>query len=101
MKSLLILAVLTLVAMPVSAEEIPNFCHQPEMVLEWEELNKKYPHDLNIQALHAMRIGLCEKIDRGDLTVVDGIAIFEALRAAVVNRAFQKQLDSLGGEQAL
>jgi len=48
-----------------------------------------------------MRIGLCEKIDRGDLTVADGIAIFETLRGAMVNRAFQKQLDSVGEEQTL
>jgi hypothetical protein len=100
-KMLMALAVLVFVATQSFAEEIENFCHQPEMILEWEELNKKYPHDLNIQALHAMRIGLCEKIDRGDLAVADGIAIFEALRAAVLDRAFQRQLDSVGEKQTL
>ena len=37
-----------------------------------------------------MRIGRCETIDRGVLAVVEGIAIFEALRVAVVNQAFQE-----------
>ncbi len=48
-----------------------------------------------------MRIGLCEKIDRDDLTVADGIVIFEALRGAAVNRAFQDQLNRVGKGHAL
>jgi len=73
-------------------EDIENLCHDPAALAQWEEMNEKHPDDLNIQNLHALRIGLCEKIDRGDIGVADGIAIFEAMRSATVNRAFQRRL---------
>jgi len=43
-----------------------------------------------------LRIGLCEKIDRGDIGVADGIAIFESMRQAVLNRVFQRQMREKG-----
>jgi len=91
----LILAIF-LLATPAGGEEIENFCHDPEALAEWEVINEKYPRDLNVQTLHALRIGLCEKIDRGDIGVADGIAIFESMRQAVLSRVFQRQMREKG-----
>ena len=85
-----------LFATPAGSEEPENFCHEPEALAEWEAMNQKYPRDLNVQTLHALRIGLCEKIDRGDIGVADGIAIFESMRQAVLNRVFQRQMREKG-----
>jgi len=92
----LVLAII-LFATPAGTEEIENFCHDPEALAEWEAMNNKYPNDLNVQALHALRIGLCEKIDRGDIGVADGIAIFESMRQAVLSRVFKRQMREKGG----
>ena len=47
---------------------------------------QKYPGDLDVQALHALRIGLCAKVERGDLTVEQATEIFERAREAIVER---------------
>jgi hypothetical protein len=100
-KIILSLIVSLMIVIQVSAEEIEHFCHDPLAEAEWHALIQKYPYDLNVQTLHALRIGLCEKIDRGDLTVPDAIAIFEAMRSVAVNRAFQKRLQGDGKESEL
>lgn len=94
-KVFLILTIFLTLTIQASAE-VEHFCDNPQAVAEWEALIQKYPKDLNVQTLHALRIGLCEKIDQGELGVPDAIAIFEAMRSAAVNRAFQKRLQSLG-----
>ena len=68
----------------VSATE--NYCNDPESWKEWDALIQKYPDDLDIQALHALRLGLCAKIERGDITVEDSITIFENAREAILEK---------------
>jgi len=68
----------------VSAAE--NFCKDPESWEQWDELIQKYPDDLDIHALHALRLGLCAKIERGDITVEDSFTIFENAREAIVEK---------------
>lgn len=63
-----------------------NYCNDPNSWKEWDELVQKYPEDLDIQALHALRIGLCAKVERGDLTVDQATEIFERAREAIVDR---------------
>lgn len=40
----------------------------PDAWKEWDALIKKYQNDRNIQILHALRIGLCAKIDQDSIT---------------------------------
>ena len=68
----------------VSATE--NYCKDPESWEQWDALIQKYPDDLDIQALHALRLGLCAKIERGDITVEDSITIFENAREAILEK---------------
>ena len=68
----------------VSATE--NYCKDPESWKQWDALIQKYPDDLDIQVLHALRLGLCAKIERGDITVEDSITIFESAREAILEK---------------
>jgi hypothetical protein len=64
--------------------EPPNYCQNPESWAEWQELLAKHPHDRGIHTLHALRLGLCLKIDRGEITLDEGTAIFEEAREALI-----------------
>ena len=81
---LLIFLILLFTNLPAIASE--DYCSDPESWKEWEELIEKYPNDSDIQALHALRIGLCHKVKRGDLTVEQGTDIFEKARKAILEK---------------
>ena len=63
-----------------------NYCKDPESWKQWDALIQKHPNDLDIQALHALRLGLCAKIERGDITLEDSITIFENAREAIFEK---------------
>ena len=63
-----------------------NYCKDPDSWKQWDALIQKYPDDLDIQALHALRLGLCAKIERGDITVADSITIFENAREGILEK---------------
>ena len=81
---LLLLFTLFIANLPAIATE--DYCSDPESWGEWEELVEKYPNDSDIQTLHALRIGLCLKVERGDLTVEQGTDIFEKARKAILEK---------------
>jgi hypothetical protein len=81
---LLLIFTLSVANPPAIASE--GYCSDPESWKEWEELVKKYPNDSDIQTLHALRIGLCLKVERGDLTVEQGVNIFENARKAILKK---------------
>jgi hypothetical protein len=66
-------AIILLAAMltaPHAEEKTPaNDCEQEASWKEWQELLAKHPEDPGLQTLHALRIGLCVKIRRGELSV--------------------------------
>jgi hypothetical protein len=68
----------------LNAEE-KNYCEDSDANMHWEALIREHPDDLQIHALHALRLGLCFKVDRGDLTVDQATEIFENMRNALIN----------------
>jgi hypothetical protein len=50
------------------ADEQDNYCHDVESWTEWNAMVKKYPDDIPLQMLHALRIGLCKKIEEKSIT---------------------------------
>ena len=46
---------------------------------------------MGIQALHALRIGLCQKVDDEMLTVQEATKIFENMRQALIKRRTQEK----------
>ena len=66
------------------AEE--NYCIDKESWQEWDNLVAKAPNDMDIQTLHALRLGLCAKVERGDISVQQATDIFENARDAIVDK---------------
>lgn len=61
------------------------------MAQEWEALVKKDPNDLDVQRLHALRLGICEKIEKGSLTFDQGMKIFEEEREKTAQKRFEEK----------
>ena len=68
----------------LNAEET-NYCNDIDTNMQWEAMAQEHSDDLQIQALHALRLGLCFKVDRGDLTVDQATEIFENMRSALID----------------
>ena len=89
MRKLIVTLIILLIPLAAMAEK--NYCHDPVSQAEWEELVNKYPNDMGIQALHALRIGLCQKVDDDVLTVQEATKIFENMRQALIKRRTQEK----------
>jgi hypothetical protein len=75
--------------------ESENYCHDKESWKEWDALVEKNPNDMEVQTLHALRIGLCAKVDRDQITIDQATEIFESAREAII----QKRKDDQQREQ--
>ena len=69
-----------------SFAESENYCHNKEAWKEWDALVEKNPNDMELQALHALRIGLCVKVNRGGITLDQATEIFESARDAIIEK---------------
>ena len=76
-----------------------NYCQDQESWDEWEALIEKYPGDMDLHALHALRIGLCAKVNRGDLSVEEATDIFERARERILEK--KKSEGGVAGELKL
>lgn len=74
-----------------SAEEPVNYCKDPKSWVEWDDLVEKYPNDQNIQILHALRIGLCAKIEQGSITFDMANEIFKRAHEMVYRQAEEER----------
>ena len=68
----------------LNAEE-KNYCEDTYTNMQWEALIQEHPDDMQIHALHALRLGLCFKVDKGDLTVSQATEIFENMRSSLID----------------
>jgi len=66
------------------AEKPKNYCKDPNSWVEWEDLIEKYPGDVDIQLLHALRIGLCIKIEKGSISFEKANRIFNRAHEIVI-----------------
>ncbi len=78
------------ISLTLNAKE-NNFCEDQDANMQWEALIQKHPDDTQMHALHALRIGLCFKVDRGDLTVSQATDIFENMRSALIDAKKRKK----------
>jgi len=85
MKTITFLILSTLLfSYSLNAEE-KNYCNDPDANMQWEALIQEHPDDMQIHALHALRLGLCFKVDKGDLTVSQATEIFENMRSSLID----------------
>jgi hypothetical protein len=66
-------------ALPAQAPPTNN-CHDPAAWAGWEATVTKHPEDVELQTLHALWMGLCIKVERGDLALEEAMTIFENAR---------------------
>jgi hypothetical protein len=64
--------------------EANNYCQNPESWSEWQELLARHPDDRGLQTLHALRLGICLKVERGEITLDEGTVIFEDARRSLI-----------------
>ena len=92
---IILLLAITIPCPSLTAEESENYCNDKESWKEWDELVQKYPNDSDIQTLHALRIGLCIKIERGSITFQQANDLFNRAHEMVIRkkRSEQKKKD--------
>jgi hypothetical protein len=66
--------------------ESENYCHDEKSWEEWDSLIEGSPDDTALQTLHALRIGLCIKVDRGQITIDEPTTIFESARETIIEK---------------
>ena len=86
-----IILLLVFVFKNLIAADSENYCHNEESWKEWDALVEKNPNDNEVQALHALRIGLCAKVDRGEITLEQATEIFESAREAIIQKRIENQ----------
>jgi hypothetical protein len=83
------LSILVFSCSVVFAEE--NYCKDPESWKEWDLLVAKHPNDMDVQMLHALRIGLCAKIEQGSITFEQANDIMNGARDAVIHKKKKRE----------
>lgn len=97
--SLLVIALALTLSFSIVMAQGENCCKDPKSWQEWDALIHKYPNDMDIQFLHALRLGLCAKLERGDLTLNQAIDIFDKYHGAVIRE--KEGQEGLGDIQGL
>jgi len=92
MKKIILLLLFIILITPVLAQDQDkNYCHDKESWKEWDELVQKYPHNMEIQMLHAVRIGFCKKIANGTISFETARDVFNHLHESVYKKAKTEQ----------
>jgi len=76
---------------PIPKAEEENYCKDTASWAEWDALVAKYPNDKDVQTLHALRVGLCIKIDQGTITLKDAIDLFDRAHSMVIQNKLAEQ----------
>jgi hypothetical protein len=82
-----------------SAFALDNYCKDKESWKEWTELVQKYPHHMDIQMLHAVRIGFCKKIEDGTISFETAKDAFNHLHESVYKKTKKEQSQWLKNKQ--
>jgi len=98
MKKFIIVLVLIFLNLPAYAQDA-NFCKDKDSWQEWDTLVQKYPHDMDIQMLHAVRIGFCKKIEDGTISFETARDAFNHLHDTVVKKSKNEKNQMLKNKQ--
>lgn len=76
-----------------------NHYKKPNDNLEWVALIEEYPDDMSLQTLHALRLGLSMKVERGDITLDEATEIFEKIKMSYIKAKKEDQLEGNSEKQ--
>ena len=68
------------------AAEPANYCRDKASWKIWDAFVAEHFRDDDVQALHALRLGLCVKIEGGSVPLDRAVAIFERAHARLVEK---------------
>jgi len=89
MKKIISITILILLlSIPASAET--NFCHDKKAWNDWNKMVEKFPDDIPLQILHALRIGLCDKIEQNSISFEEATDLFNDMFDTVINKRGEK-----------
>ena len=86
----LILAVSFFISANAFADK--DYCHDAAINSEWERMIKKYPDDDMVLHLAGLREGLCNMVDRGEISRDKAIDIFESAKGGAVSQRFTEDI---------
>jgi hypothetical protein len=84
-KTVLIVALLLFLAWPVYSDN-SKFCNDPP---HWEHFNSMVaddPENIPLQILHALKIGLCVKIEQNSISTEEAIGLFYDMIDTVIEK---------------
>jgi hypothetical protein len=84
-KIFLILFILLFSSFPAYGDD-STFCNDPKKWEDFETLAEKYPDDVPVQILHALKIGLCVKIGQNSISTIEAINLFNDMVDTVANK---------------
>ena len=77
-----------------SAQDPPtNHCQDPASWADWDTRVAQHPTDAELQTLHALWLGLCVKVERGDMALEEATTIFEKVRGTLVRNRLEERQD--------
>ena len=65
-------------------------CRDAAEWAQWDALLSKTPNDADVVTLYALRRGLCDMIERGQIEPKAAIALFERAHQAAIGRAIDE-----------
>lgn len=78
--------VLLLSSLPLYADDDSTFCNNSQA---WDHINamvEKEPNDIPLQILHALKIGLCVKLDQNSISSPEAINLFNDMVDTMANK---------------
>lgn len=99
MKKIILISILLFLSfVPVYADD-STFCKDPDTWEYFESMLKKHPDDVPLQILHALKIGLCVKIEQNSITETEAINLFNDTIDVVAN--MRGEIEEQEGKESL
>jgi hypothetical protein len=85
MKKIIVISILLLFSYFTTYAEDSTFCDDTKTWEYFESMTEKYPDDIPLQILHALKIGLCVKIDQNSVNTNEAINLFNDMVDSAAN----------------
>jgi len=72
---------------------LPETCRDEASRADWDTRVAQHPTDAELQTLHALWLGLCVKVERGDMDLEEASTIFEKVRGTLVRNRLEERQD--------
>jgi len=78
------------ILLPLTVIAQENYCFDPKTWEDWNKIVKKYPDDIELQISHALRIGMCIKVEEGSISFEDAVELTSSWTEALIQQRTEK-----------